>query len=263
MACTATVTRSVRREVISILEMGDCVKVSVSPDRPNIFYRVKPRTDIELDLNELLDSLRENQVQTPRVMIYCRSLDMCSSLYAHFHFELGSASYWPSGAAELSDNRLFGMFHACTPQHNKDVILKSLMIPDGTVRVVFATVALGMGINMQGVNTVIHYGAPRSIEDFFQESGRGGRSGDRAQATIYWKKVDCPIRKEPSTIEHHETIAVRRYLENTSKCRRSWLLDYFDPDCAKPGPDPSNCCDVCAADDHNEGDQESGASVNP
>ena len=64
------------------------------------------------------------------------------------------------------------MFHANTPQHNKDVILSNLTKADGVVRVVFATVALGMGINLRDVNTVIHYGALQSIEDYFQDSGR-------------------------------------------------------------------------------------------
>ena len=51
------------------------------------------------------------------------------------------------------------MYHSCTPQYNKD-ILESLRDPNGVVRIVFATVALGMGINLQDVNTIIHYGAP-------------------------------------------------------------------------------------------------------
>ena len=76
------------------------------------------------------------------------------------------------------------MFHAQTPQHNKDVILSSMQKEDGIVRVVFATVALGMGVNFVGLNRVIHYGAPSSIEDYFQECGRAGRSGDPAKSTI-------------------------------------------------------------------------------
>ena len=64
---------------------------------------------------------------------YCQSLDMCSSIYADFHFELGDASYYPVGAAHLSENRLFGMFHSNTPQHNKDIILQSFLKPDGIV----------------------------------------------------------------------------------------------------------------------------------
>ena len=66
------------------------------------------------------------------------------------------------------------MFHANTPQHNKDVIFKSLLVPDGVVRVVFTTVALGTSIDLCDVNAVIHYGAPQCLEEYFQENnGRG------------------------------------------------------------------------------------------
>lgn len=112
-----------------------------------------------------------------------------------------------------------------------------------------------MGVNLKDVNTIIHYGAPRSIEDYFQESGRGGRSGGDAVSTVYWKPRDCPVHKKPATLRDHELIAVstvywkpcdcpvrkksvtlrdheliavRRYLENSKLCRRVWLLDHFD-----------------------------------
>ena len=161
----------------------------------------------------------------------------------HFHAELAEVSYYPPGSPHLSDYRLFGMFHAHTPQHNKDVILRSLLDPDGVVHVVFATIALGMGINVQDVNTNIHYGAPQNQEDYFQESGRGGQSGGDAESTIYWKPVDCPVRKEVTTVRHHELISVRQYVENDSVCRRKWLLDYFNFQLKEMN---SHCCDVCS-----------------
>ena len=68
------------------------------------------------------------------------------------------------------------MFHASTPQHSKDVIMGSLQDCHGTVRVVFASVAMGMGIGLHGVDTIIHCDAPSSIEDYFQASGRRGQS---------------------------------------------------------------------------------------
>ena len=68
------------------------------------------------------------------------------------------------------------MFHASTPQHSKDVVMGSLQECHGTVGVVFASVAMGMGIYLHGVNTIIHYGAPSSNEDYFQASGRSGDS---------------------------------------------------------------------------------------
>ena len=88
--------------------------------------------------------------------------------------------YYPPSAPELSKFCLFGMFHARTPQHSKDVVVGSLQDCHGTVRVVFASVAMGMGIDLHGVDTIIHYGAPSSIEDYFQASGRRGQSGNSA-----------------------------------------------------------------------------------
>ena len=75
MACTATASRSVR---IEKLETMGCVHISASPDRPNIFYGVRVRTDIEKDFHELTLSLKNNLINTPRVIVYCQSLTMCS-----------------------------------------------------------------------------------------------------------------------------------------------------------------------------------------
>lgn len=153
-------------------------------------------------------------------------------------------SYYPPDAEHVSDNRIFGMFHSNTPQHNKDVILKSLLSPTGVVRVVFATVALGMGVNLQGVNTIVHYGAPQSIDDYFQESGRGGLSGEQAISIVYWRPSDCPRKEKILTTRDSEII---EYLENTTKCRRKWLLQYFDESCSVSHDDKHSCCDICAA----------------
>lgn len=243
MACTATVTLSMKQEVIEILEMSGCVEVNVSPDRQNIYYSVRPRTDISADFAALITTLRTDAVKTPRVIVYCQTMDMCSDLYAHFRSELGDAAYHPPGCAQVSDNRLFGIFHSDTPEYNKDVILRSLLLPDGVVRVVFATIALGMGIDLKDVNTIIHYQAPCSIEDYYQESGRGGRSGADALSIVFWQPRDCILMERPITPRDHEQITVRRYVENTDICRRRWLLGFFGVD---PGGQRSRCCDVCS-----------------
>ena len=72
LACTATVTRSIRQEVVNSLEMVGCEFISVSPDRPNIFYEVRVRTDIETDMQMLLDSLKKYKASAPRAIVYCR-----------------------------------------------------------------------------------------------------------------------------------------------------------------------------------------------
>ena len=247
LACTATVTRKVREEVVRNLEMLDCEFVCASPDRPNISYQVSRRGDMENDMAQIVTCLKNDQRSSPRVIVYCRSLDMCANLYSHFLFELGKKSYFPLGADEVCSNRLFGMFHAHTPQHNKNVIMKSLAKPDGVVRVVFATVAIGMGVDLRDVNTIIHYGAPHSIDDYFQESGRGGRSGQPAKSIVYWSPVDCPNRKQLSSTRDHEVAAVRKYLVNTSVCRRQLLLQHFDSSCKSHDENSDVCCDVCSA----------------
>lgn len=132
-----------------------------------------------------------------------------------------------------------------TPERSKEVVTKSLLDSTGVVRVVFASVALGMGVDLRGVNTIIHYGAPSSIEDYFQASGRAGRGGESSKSIVYWTPSDCPMRKEPSTAHEREVNDVREYVENSMECRRKWLLKYFTPDSAQCGDDPVMCCDVC------------------
>ena len=100
-----------------------------------------------------------------------------------------------------------------------------------------------MGVNLKGVNTIIHYGSPQSIDDYFQESGRGGRSGECARSVVFWKRRVCPMRKQLSSNRDHEVAEVRRFLENETICRRQWLLDYFEPSWACHGVNPIACCD--------------------
>lgn len=248
IAATATVTKAVRDDVITKLEMQGCKLVYTSPNRPNIYYEVRPRTDIETDFAPLVSDLQCNFNKAKRVIVYCRSYNMCADLYEHFLFSLGDSCYYPSGAPHVSDNRLIAMYHANTPSHNKDVIFHSMQKPDGVVRIVFATVALGMGINFAALNTTMHYGAPSTIEDYFQESGRVERSGEQGISIVFWKPSDAPNYKDTSKPRHAELAAVRRYLENKEECRRCQLLHYFDPElvASLPPRDLALCCDVCA-----------------
>ena len=84
VACTATATHSICEEVVSILEMSKHVTVCLPPNRPNIQYVVKKRTDLETDFHELLDILRLHLISDPRVIIYCKTLMMCADLFTHF-----------------------------------------------------------------------------------------------------------------------------------------------------------------------------------
>ena len=68
--------------------MKGCEVISASPDRPNIFYEVHRKTEFENDLRPILNSLKKHRNKAPRVIVYCRTLDICSDLYAHFLYEL-------------------------------------------------------------------------------------------------------------------------------------------------------------------------------
>ena len=103
------------------------------------------------------------------------------------------------------------------------------------------TIALGMGVDVKDVC----YGAPRSIDDYFQESGRGGRSGGQCTSTIYWKPSEAPMYKDITEQSRRDAVVVRKYLDNTTVCRRKWLLDYFQQ---QPSTQVNSdlCCDICA-----------------
>ena len=250
LASTATVTDVMRQEVIEKLEMEGCKIVTVSPNKPNIFYSVQKRSgDIEHDLSFIVDDIATHSIKARRVIVYCRSLDMCADLYAHFLLTLGDKAYYPTGAKEISDNRTFGMYHSKTDDHNKHVIMQGMAKTDGTIRVVFATMALGMGVNFVGLTSTIHYGAPRCIDDYFQESGRAGRGGELCTSTIFWRPSDAPVRKDLNNPRNAEIVAVRRYIENCSDCRRYLLLKYFDLTIAAnlKRCDPLLCCDNCVS----------------
>ena len=127
-----------RDYVVQKLGMTSCCMVSESPNKPNICYEVVRKTSIEEDFAFVVADLLENNIK--------------ASLYEHFKYTLKDAGYYPPGAERLSDNRMFGMFHSCTDEHNKAVIMKSFGQPDGVVRIVFATMALGMGVELRFCN---------------------------------------------------------------------------------------------------------------
>lgn len=234
-----------RLDICRKLELSAYRFIYASPDRPNLYYEARPRSDMVSDLSSLATEFKENKTKMPRIIFYCRSLNLCADLYCFFLEKLGDDSYYPPGSPKLSENRLFGMYHSNTPAHNKEVILNSMQKKDGIVRLVFATVALGMGVNFVGLNHIIHYGAPSSIDDYFQESGRAGRSGDPAKSTVFWKPSDAPLRKDLLNPRNAEIAAVRHYLENDHECRRRQLINYFDPSLIITTIDPILCCDVC------------------
>ena len=107
--------------------MSEIVTVKLSPNHSNIMYAERRRTDLEIDFSESLSTLKEKQKDTLRVVVYCRTLMICADLFSRFSYEMGKSQYYPPSAPELSENRLFGMFHARTPQQQRCKIVMVLL----------------------------------------------------------------------------------------------------------------------------------------
>ena len=121
--------------------------------------------------------LRKKKNKMAKTIVYCKSIKDCGKLFRLFKYELGSESFHSDNESsrEVTENLLFGMFHSVTLQKHQNRVMDSFYKHDGTCRLVFATNALGMGINFPDVRVVVNYGPPHDVEEFVQEMGRGGR----------------------------------------------------------------------------------------
>ena len=129
---------------------------------------------------------------------------------------------------------LFALFHAHTTTTMKHRVIAQLNKPDSHLRVVFATTALGMGVNTYYVKNVIHITPPSSLEAYFQEVGRAGRSGCLASAKLYYNNSDIATNT-------HVQAEMREYCLETS-CLRAYILKYFGF-CHSEKQD--RCCSNC------------------
>lgn len=82
---------------------------------------------------------------------------------------------------------MFAMYHSKTPPQIQEKVLASLTDIDGLIRCVFATNALGLGVNFPNIRRVVHYGIPRDMEEYVQEIGRGGRDKGKFDALVLYK----------------------------------------------------------------------------
>lgn len=95
-------------------------------------------------------------------------------MYSMLKSMIGDTIY----AGKLGDNRnvLLEMLHSCSPPSNKEAVLKSFQDPKGVIRILVATIAFGMGVDCRTVHRTIHFGPPKNLEAFVEESGRAGKS---------------------------------------------------------------------------------------
>ncbi|CAB3991929.1 Hypothetical predicted protein [Paramuricea clavata] len=117
---------------------------------------------------------------------------------------------------------LFAQFHAPQTRQMKEEILKQLCSKEGIVHVVFATVAIGMGVDIRDIRQIIHIGPPSSVKAYFQETGRAGRDGKPSTALLYYNNRD--IAKNRVGMQDD----MQAYCASNNTCLRKLLLKSLD-----------------------------------
>ena len=180
-----------------------------SPNWVNIKYIVQTKPDDPMSaLLPLVEAVEQHGVCADRCIIFCSSYPQCSVILHTLVDELGKHDcLYPGGNC----TPVYNIFTVASTREVKNDILEDFTKVNGSLRILIATVAFGMGVDAPNILQVIHWGAPRSIEAYVQESGRCGRDGLQSEACIYYTGTDFS-GFSGSTSE------VRAYCANNSEC---------------------------------------------
>jgi len=229
IALTATADKRTREEIVNRLELHDAERFLSSFDRPNIFYRIVPK---EQPRKQLLAFLGDHKGDAG--IVYCLSRKKVDEV-----------------AAQLVEQGFPALpYHAGLPSETRAANQKRFLNEEGLIMV--ATIAFGMGIDKPNVRFVAHLDLPKSLEAYYQETGRGGRDGLPADAWMAYGLQDVLMLKQMmqnsegderhKRVEQHKLDAMLALCEET-RCRRQALLAYFDEDLPQPCGHCDNCVD--------------------
>ena len=223
-AFTATATERVKQDIMGSLRLQNPVTVVTGFDRPNLFFRVVTRKGGKETDNSVLNYVKKHEDESG--IIYCATKKNADKIYGLLQQYGIEAGHYHAGLS-LEERK-----------KNQDDFTYD------RIRVMVATNAFGMGIDKSNVRYVLHYNMPKNLENYYQEAGRAGRDGERAECILLFSLGDVQTAKyfiqnshdnDELTLEQAEA-AARRDRERldvmvgyckTTRCLRSYLLDYF------------------------------------
>lgn len=226
IALTATATPRVHRDILGQLALNDPTQYRGDFERKNLVYELRPKQKL---FEQVLAYLRENPLHEG--IIYCNSRKRCDEL---------SAKLRANGVAALP-------YHAGLESHEREKHQHDFI--HGDARVVVATIAFGMGVDKPDVRFVFHADMPRSLEGYYQETGRAGRDGMEADCVFFYSggdrgRIEYFIEQKESEEEREharwQLTQVVQFAHHTG-CRMTPLLAYFGQEHAGDCGHCDNC----------------------
>ena len=229
IALTATATPKVQLDIKKNLQIEDAVTFKSSFNRPNLYYEVRPKKQVK---KQLIRYIKEHKGKSG--IVYCLSRKKVEEIAEFLNVnDIKSAPYHAGLDAEVRK------------QNQEDFLNEE-------VDVIVATIAFGMGIDKPDVRFVIHYDTPKSLEGYYQETGRAGRDGLEGNCIMFYNykdiiKLEKFNKDKPVTERENARILLDEmasYAES-SECRRKQLLHYFGENYDTRECGVSMWCDSC------------------